>query len=112
MSKFAFLRQGNEDSQEQNPEKLRTQNAENTNVRQSENVDNQNSSSSDTQIPNRPGRPKGKRSNPDYEQVTAYIRKGTYKATKRALLDDASERQFSELVQELLEQWLQQDQNS
>lgn len=48
------------------------------------------------------GRPKGKRSNPDYEQVTAYIRKDTYLATKMALLQAGSDRDFSQLVEELL----------
>lgn len=52
------------------------------------------------------GRPKGKRSHPDYEQVTAYIRKDTHRAAKIALLSESEEREFSELIQELLEQWL------
>lgn len=52
------------------------------------------------------GRPKGKRSHPDYEQVTAYIRKDTHRAAKIALLSEGEEREFSELIQELLEHWL------
>lgn len=55
------------------------------------------------------GRPKGKRSDPNYEQVTAYIRKETHTATKIALLEDSQngqKREFSELIQDLLEQWL------
>lgn len=52
------------------------------------------------------GRPKGKRSHPDYEQVTAYIRKDTHRDVKIALLSEGNGREFSELVQELLEQWL------
>lgn len=51
------------------------------------------------------GRPKGKRSNPDYEQVTAYIRRDTYKATKIALLEE-EEGDFSDLVESLLAEWL------
>jgi hypothetical protein len=51
------------------------------------------------------GRPKGKRSNPEYTQVIGYIRKETYKQVRRELLDD--EREFSELIQQLLEEWLQ-----
>lgn len=58
------------------------------------------------QQPQKRGRPKGKRSHPDYEQVTAYIRKDTYRAAKIALLSEEEEREFSELVQELLEEWL------
>ncbi|KJH70262.1 hypothetical protein [Aliterella atlantica] len=56
--------------------------------------------------PPKRGRPKGKRSHPDYEQVTAYIRKDTHRAAKIALLSESEGREFSELVQELLEQWL------
>lgn len=52
------------------------------------------------------GRPKGKRSDPDYEQVTAYIRKDTHASIKIALLQEGQKREFSELVQELLEQWV------
>lgn len=52
------------------------------------------------------GRPKGKRSHPDYEQVTAYIRKETHRDVKIALLQSGEEQEFSELIQELLEQWL------
>lgn len=52
------------------------------------------------------GRPKGKRSHPDYEQVTAYIRKDTYRSAKIALLREGEEREFSELIQSLLEEWL------
>lgn len=52
----------------------------------------------------RTGRPAGKKSNPDYTQVTVYIRKGTHLAAKKVLLDDG--REFSELVEELLIEWL------
>lgn len=52
------------------------------------------------------GRPTGKRSNPNYEQVTAYIQKDTYKEVKIQLLADGQNQDFSELVQGLLEQWL------
>lgn len=57
--------------------------------------------------PQKRGRPKGKRSHPDYEQVTAYIRKDTHRAAKIALLSKGNEQEFSELVQKLLEQWLE-----
>lgn len=52
------------------------------------------------------GRPKGKRSHPDYEQVTAYIKKDTYQEIKISLLREGQKREFSELIQELLEDWL------
>jgi hypothetical protein len=52
------------------------------------------------------GRPKGKRSDPDYEQVTAYIKSGTYTNVKIELLKEGQKREFSELIQELLDNWL------
>jgi hypothetical protein len=48
----------------------------------------------------------GKRSTEGYTQVSAYIRTQTHKDVKRALLDEDSERDFSELVDELLADWL------
>lgn len=57
--------------------------------------------------PPRRGRPPtGKRSNPAYEQVTAYIRKDTSLKTKIALLQEGNTRDFSDLVEELLQAWL------
>ena len=47
----------------------------------------------------------GKRSHPDYEQVSAYIRKETHRAVKLALLEDGGE-DFSDLVEKQLIQWL------
>lgn len=64
--------------------------------------------------PRRTGRPAtGKKSDPNYRQVTAYVRKDLYKNVSDALYDesrgrpDAKRKEFSELVDELLEQWLQ-----
>ena len=56
--------------------------------------------------PVKKGRPKGKRSNPDFEQVTAYVRSKTYRQTKIALLQQDELSDFSELVEELLSEWL------
>ena len=47
----------------------------------------------------------GKRSDADYRQVSAYIRKDTHQQVKIALLQE--EREFSELVEELLSGWLE-----
>ncbi len=47
----------------------------------------------------------GKRSDGDYRQVSAYIRKDTHQLVKIALLQE--EREFSELVEELLSGWLE-----
>jgi len=56
--------------------------------------------------PQKSGRPRGKRSNPDYEQVTAYIKRETYRNTKIALLQQENKQEFSELVEQLLTEWL------
>ena len=52
------------------------------------------------------GRPPGKRRNPDFEQVTAYIRKHTHQGVKIALLQEGKGQEFSELVEGLLAKWL------
>ena len=63
--------------------------------------------------PRRTGRPAtGKKSNPNYRQVTAYVRKDLYRDVTDALYDesrgrDTKRREFSELVDELLEHWWQ-----
>ena len=51
------------------------------------------------------GRPPGKRSNPDWEQVTVYIRKETKRAALRRLLDEQSTQDLSELLDQLLARW-------
>lgn len=53
-----------------------------------------------------PGRPRGKRSDPSFAQVTAYIPEATHRAVKIALLQEGEGREFSELVDELLSDWL------
>lgn len=52
------------------------------------------------------GRPKAKRSDPDYLGFTTYIRKDTHLQVKIALLQEGQGRELSELVQELLTEWL------
>jgi hypothetical protein len=52
------------------------------------------------------GRAKGKRSDPNYEQVGAYIPKDLNKQVKRLLLDE--EIDFSDLVAQLLSEWVKQ----
>jgi hypothetical protein len=54
----------------------------------------------------RRGRPRAKRSSGDFAQATAYVKKETYTAVKHILLDQKKE--YSVLVQELLDGWLQQ----
>lgn len=55
-------------------------------------------------IPPKTKRLSGKRSNPDFEQVTAYIRRNTYRQVKIALVHEG--REFSELVETLLADWV------
>ncbi len=52
------------------------------------------------------GRPRtGKRSNPEYRQVSAWVRRDTYdRVTRRLFLDER--REFSDLVESLLREWL------
>jgi hypothetical protein len=45
-----------------------------------------------------------KRDDPEYSQALAYIRKDTKRRVKTALLEE--DREFSELVEELLTNWL------
>lgn len=54
----------------------------------------------------RPGRPRGKRSDPGFVQVTAYIPDDLHHNVKLALLQERKGREFSELVAELLAAWL------
>ncbi len=53
----------------------------------------------------RGGRPPGKKNNPDYKQVTVYLHEEAHRAAKKLLLDE--QRDFSELVDDLVAQWLQ-----
>ena len=55
------------------------------------------------------GRPAtGKKSNADFEQVTAYVRKDTYRDVKIKLLRGAKKQDFSDLVEDLLSKWVQE----
>lgn len=50
----------------------------------------------------------GKRSNKDYIQISALVRKDTHKKVKATLIMDDQSGDFSDLVQQLLEEWLRQ----
>lgn len=50
-------------------------------------------------------RNRGKRSNPDYEQVGVYIQRELHLEVKKRLITEP-EHDFSDLVNELLEGWL------
>jgi hypothetical protein len=59
----------------------------------------------------KPGRPKGaaggKRSDPNYKQITAYISIDIHKQVKQLMFNDDDRRDFSELMQELLEDYIE-----
>jgi hypothetical protein len=51
----------------------------------------------------------GKSSNNDYTQVLTYIRRDTHRQIKKVLIDDTEERDLSDLVEELLSDWLKKN---
>jgi hypothetical protein len=52
------------------------------------------------------GRPPGKRSDPAFKQYSVLLRKATHRAVDRILRDQEDGLDISELVQQLLEEWL------
>ena len=56
------------------------------------------------------GRPAGKKTNPEYTQVTVYLRKEVHRQAKKILIDDG--REFSELVDQLVDRWILDTQKS
>lgn len=52
------------------------------------------------------GRPRGKRSNPNYTQISTFINKENYESAKIRLIKEGKKRDFGDLVDQLLEQWL------
>jgi hypothetical protein len=60
---------------------------------------------SPTEAKKSPGRPTGKRTNPNYGQVTAYIPKSLHEDVKIALIKEGG-KEFSTLVEELLSEWM------
>jgi len=56
----------------------------------------------------RRGRPNGKRSNAEFQQVTAYVRRDTYRRVSIKLLDRENKGEFSELIEELLNKWVKE----
>ena len=69
-------------------------------------------SSGTDSIPKKLGRPAtGKKNDPIYVGFTTYIRRDTHTAVKIKLLQDGERRELSELVEELLQQWVKQAAN-
>ncbi len=52
------------------------------------------------------GRPPGKRSDPDYKQYSVLLKKQTHRKVSGILRDRDGGQDVSELVEQLLEQWL------
>src|SRR5687768_2530599 len=79
--------------------------------RETETASDQIPESLNTQVPEspngqkKPGRPPGKRSDPDFDQYSVHLRKATHRAVKKALLDE-EDPDFSNLVERLLAEWL------
>jgi hypothetical protein len=57
-----------------------------------------------------PGRPPGKRSDPEYKQYSVLLKKQTHRQVTTILRDQEDSPDVSELLQLLLEQWLKQQQ--
>lgn len=53
-----------------------------------------------------PGRPTGKRSDPDYEQTTVFLKKETKRAAIRQLEDSGQKPDLSDLLQSLLAKYI------
>jgi hypothetical protein len=66
----------------------------------------------ETPVPRAPGtdspkavsRPLGKRQNPNYTQISAYVKKADYDAVKRKLVGTKFD--FSDLLEKWIEEWL------
>jgi hypothetical protein len=54
------------------------------------------------------GRPPGKRSDPDYQPTTVLLRQQTKKMANRLLEDGSTGQDLSELIEQLLMEWIQQ----
>lgn len=50
--------------------------------------------------------PIAKSRNSEFEQTLIYLKKDTKKEVKKSLMDDLNKKDFSDLVEELLTQWL------
>lgn len=97
MSKFDGLFNARGNNKSQNKEKGK---------RASRKVKAQQSAEDQTDESRRRGRPRAKRSDPEFVGFTTYIRKETHRKAKMALLEEAEGRELSELVEDLLSKWL------
>ena len=104
-NRFAVL-QGAKQLQE-NKRNGTTEQPQNESFKQSPAQTNLRSSGSNDANAPRRGRPNGKRSNAEFQQVTAYVRRDTYRQVSIKLLDRENKGEFSELIEELLRKWLE-----
>ena len=49
---------------------------------------------------------RGKSSHPEFLQVSAYLRKDTHKTARKLLMDDEQRRDLSDLMEQLLQEWI------
>lgn len=57
-------------------------------------------------------KPVGKSRHPDYTQALAYIKKDTHRTIKKMLIDDPIKRNLSDLIEELLTNWIKSTKKS
>jgi hypothetical protein len=57
-----------------------------------------------------PGRPPGKRSDPEYKQYSVLLKRQTHRQVTTILHDQEDSPDVSELLQQLLEQWIEKQQ--
>ena len=62
---------------------------------------------SETPIVRGRGRPRSKSSNPDYQPTTVILRKRTKRTAARMLQDQETGQDLSDLIEELLSEWIQ-----
>lgn len=63
----------------------------------------------DSSVEKKRTRKLGKRSDPDFTQAPAFIRKTTYQQVKIKLITDPNFKDYSELVEALLAKWLEDE---
>jgi hypothetical protein len=57
-----------------------------------------------------PGRPPGKSSDPEWEQTTVQLKRATKQAARTILITRDGRQDLSEVLQQLLEQWVKKEQ--
>lgn len=55
----------------------------------------------------RSGRPLAKRSDPEWKQISAFVRKETHRKAKMKLLQQDGNKDLSDVIEELLQNWVE-----